>query len=350
MASKVLIRCDGSSEVGLGHVVRCVALADELSQRYGCSVSFAVWDGPLGVDRIKKSDYRVHIPSQKQLETKNEESWLKDLASQTQAQCLVLDIRTTLPCQAIKELRNSGILIATIDDPSERRLFCDLAFYPPVPQVYQMDWNGFQGEYFVGWEWVLLRAQFSKRKEPCNEKGNKGNLHSPLNILISMGGSDLAGFTLMAIQALDAIIGDLNIVIVLGAGFRHELELQDLLLKSIHSYELHRNILDMANLMARADLAIASFGVTAYELAAMSVPSLFLCLSKDHAVSATAFEKAGVARSLGIYTEVEISDIKEKLEILARNPMLLSSMRGRTLELPVGEGCRKVAQKIFERI
>lgn len=349
MASKVLIRCDGSSEIGLGHVVRCVALADELTQRHGCCVSFAVWDGPLGVDRIQKSDYIVYTPRQDQIETQNEGSWLKDLVSQTQARSLVLDMRTNLSFQAIKELKNSGILITTIDDPSGRRLFCDLAFYPPVPQVHQMNWTGFQGDYFSGWEWVILRTQFSNRKDHWNKKNDKVHPGSPLNVLVSMGGSDPAGFTLMAIQALDTIIVNLNIIIVLGVGFRYELELRNLLRNSIHSYEVHLNVIDMASLMARADLAIASFGVTAYELAAMSVPSLLLCLSKDHAVSATAFEQAGVAKSLGVYSEVEISDITDKLEILVKSPKLLNSMRKRSFELPVGEGCRQVAKKILQK-
>lgn len=350
MANKVLIRCDGSSEIGLGHVVRCIALADELSQRHGVGVSFAVWDGTLGADRIQKSDYRVHLPNQEQQETNNEASWLKDLAWQTQAHSVILDIRTALPCQAIKELRSSGILIATIDDPSKRRFCCDLAFYPPVPQVHQMNWNGFQGECFSGWEWVLLRSQFSKRNDPGKGESNKVDPISRPNVLVSMGGSDPAGFTLLAIQALSSIIEDLNIIILLGAGFRHELELRNLLRNSIHSHELHRNVFDVASLMARANFAIASFGVTAYELAAMSVPSIFLCLSKDHAISATAFEQAGVATSLGDCTNVSTRDIIERLGMFISSPQLLSSMREKALELPVGEGCRKVAQKIIEKI
>jgi spore coat polysaccharide biosynthesis predicted glycosyltransferase SpsG len=350
MDSKVLIRCDGSPDIGLGHVVRCLALADELSHHHGCSISFAIWEGPLGVDLLKNSAYAVYTPKQEQFASVDEAKWLKDLAIHTQASCLILDIRTNLSCQALKDLRNSGILLVTIDDPSDRRLICDLAFYPPVPQVRQMNWDGFKGEYYSGWEWVPLRHQFSMHNDFCNEKRNMVNLTSPLNILISMGGSDKAGLTFMAIRTLESILGDLNIIVVLGSGFMYDLDLQNLLSKSIHSYELHRNVIDIASLMARADLAITSFGVTAYELAAMSVPSLHICLSSDHACSATEFEKAGVATSLGIYTEVEISNIKETLVMLINSPLLLKSMRDKALELPVKEGCRRVARKILEKI
>ena len=42
---------------------------------------------------------------------------------------------------------------------------------------------------------------------------------------------------------------------------------------------------------ASADLAVASFGVTAYELAAVGVPAVYLCLTDDHAESAEAFSR-----------------------------------------------------------
>ena len=40
----ILFRCDGSKEIGLGHVVRCFALADELQKQNKESViTFAMW-------------------------------------------------------------------------------------------------------------------------------------------------------------------------------------------------------------------------------------------------------------------------------------------------------------------
>lgn len=48
-------------------------------------------------------------------------------------------------------------------------------------------------------------------------------------------------------------------------------------------YDVREDAHDMPALMAQADLAIASFGVTAYELAARGVPAIYLCLTDDHA-------------------------------------------------------------------
>ena len=65
------------------------------------------------------------------------------------ATAVVLDVRDDLPRSVIRRLRKDGVLIATIDDPSDRRLDADLAFYPPIPQVQTMNWAGFTGKLFV---------------------------------------------------------------------------------------------------------------------------------------------------------------------------------------------------------
>src|SRR5207344_569861 len=61
---------------------------------------------------------------------------------------------------------------------------------------------------------------------------------------------------------------------------------------------------DLATEFASADVALAAFGVTAYELAAFGVPTLYLALTPDHALSASAFEKAGMGISLGVAEDV----------------------------------------------
>ncbi|MCH8997186.1 MAG: hypothetical protein IID48_02815, partial [Proteobacteria bacterium] len=43
----VLIRCDGGPELGLGHLVRCLALADALRDRHGAAVRFSVTGDPI---------------------------------------------------------------------------------------------------------------------------------------------------------------------------------------------------------------------------------------------------------------------------------------------------------------
>ena len=65
--------------------------------------------------------------------------------------------------QKLKQLKNNNkIRVVTIDDPEDKRLESDLAFYPPIPQLKKITWGGFSGKLFVGWEYVLLRDEYNK--------------------------------------------------------------------------------------------------------------------------------------------------------------------------------------------
>lgn len=301
----MLIRCDGAPEIGFGHVVRCLALADELRDSHGCQVDFAMLRGPQGFAQVQAQGYAVYQPADG-AEVLGEGHWLQELITSNQHQALILDVRTDLANAAVQSIRASGVLIVTIDDPSERRLLADLAFYPPVPQVERLDWTGFTGQRYVGWDWVLLGPQFAEAARRARARRAQSLTWAPyddrqLTLLVTMGGSDPAGLTLMALEAIEKIDGDFRVLVVIGGGFVHDAALAEWLASAKRTYHVRRDVTDMASLMAEADLGIAAFGVTAYELAAMNVPAIYLCLSDDHAESASALMKQRFGVSFGYY-------------------------------------------------
>ena len=140
-SQRILFRCDGDTQLGLGHVVRCLALADELRDGHGCGVSFAMVRGPAGFDLVRQAGYLIE-----QKQGDYADFWLETVIQRLQPDVLVLDVRSELARGRVEKWRSNGLLIVTLDDPSERRLAADLAFYPPVPQVQHLDWTGFTGE------------------------------------------------------------------------------------------------------------------------------------------------------------------------------------------------------------
>ncbi len=341
----ILVRCDGSPEIGLGHVVRCLALADELGESHHCQVAFAMRCSPLGFEMVRRKGYAVLGVSEDR-EPFDYERWLTKVVHDTNAQALVLDVRDDLPRSALEYLKKKGILIATLDDPSERRLMADMAFYPPVPQVQRMNWAGFTGQLYVGWEWVVLRSEFARRSPSTIRHPPSG---IP-NILVTMGGSDPAGLTLKAVAALDMLDEDFAVTVLLGPGFSAQDELQSQLDRTRRHFEVRANVTDLPGFMGQSDLAVASFGVTAYELAAMGVPAVYLCLSADHAESASSFAEAGIGVNLGVQSNVNDAQLASSIRTLLVDTQQRQQMDKRAGLLIDGRGAERLARLLSARL
>jgi spore coat polysaccharide biosynthesis protein SpsF len=281
----------------------------------------------------------------------NEDTWLDKLIQTRNPNALILDVRSSLSPAIVRQWRENGLLIATIDDPSDRRLEADLAFYPPVPQVEEMDWSGFTGRLFVGWEWVLLRKQFSRPPEVHGRVSSSG--HStphPSELLITMGGSDPAGLTLKAVRALNQVNSSFHATVILGSGFIHDDELLRLLEKATFPYTILLNVNDMAGVMKKSDLALSSFGGTAYELAACGVPGIFFALTDDHARSAGLFEKEGMGINLGVHDNVMDQDIVRAVESLIQDLTRHDSLVKNCLKKMDGQGVMRVTEFLTKKM
>ena len=339
--SSILFRCDGWPEIGFGHVVRCLALADELQDVHGCKVAFAMAKATAGCSMAEARGYLV-LTADREALSRDYAGWLSTSVDEVKAEVLILDIRDGLPINAVSALKEKGIVIATIDDPSDRRLLADLAFYPPVPQVLRMDWTDFSGRLYAGWQWVIMRREFSHfiRRE---------RHENPL-ILVTMGGSDPYGLTLKAVKALDLLDGDFKSLVLLGPGFLHQKALDDLVSKTRRKFHLLRDVKNIPDLMSQVDIALGSFGVTAYELAAMGVPGIFMCLTEDHAESASVFVEAGMGECVGLHDHVSAEMLSSAIRRLMENRSRWEEMSTACMKNVDGRGARRVADKIMGRI
>jgi spore coat polysaccharide biosynthesis predicted glycosyltransferase SpsG len=320
--------------MGLGHVVRCLALADELHENHGVAVRFAIRASPLASEMVKRRSYPIlHPPDGAVFD---QEAWLRDCILKFGAQILVVDVRDDLSKAALNALAEKGTILAVLDDLSDRRWAADFAFYPPVPQLERVDWSGFRGKLCIGWEWVVLRPQFAQPVPLRNS--------SKCSLLIAMGGSDPAGLTLKAVRALDRLDEEFESVIIVGAGFCHGQSLRELLGQTRRRFTVREDVSEMSAAMAEASLAICSFGMTAYELAAMGVPSVYVCLTADHEQSASALAAAGMGISVGVNDPDMEARLAAAVVRLLVDEKARAQMSARARELMDGRGASRIAE------
>ncbi len=322
-----VIRCDGGGKFGYGHVKRMVALARALREHENIGVQFALNGSEDAAAPIRRAGFPVAMLGGS--------CSLENLLDAHRPDILLLDGREGPGRAELERLRRGIAVTAVIDDGHERRLASDYAYYPPVPGARALDWTGSHALPRLGWEWAILGL---------NSNIVRKHVAAPRpTILVTMGGSDPHGLTLRMAKALAVLDSAYRIRFVIGTGMKDAGKVARNLVALKKNYETVEGADDLSIEYASADIAVCAFGVTAYELAACGIPAIYLGLTEEHAVSASAFADAGMGLSLGVADKVGDGEIARAVQWLMNTPAARREMRRQGLALLDGQGAERIA-------
>jgi spore coat polysaccharide biosynthesis protein SpsF len=325
-----LIRCDGGGAYGYGHVKRMVALTRALRDREGIGSVFAVNGTADALTPIRNAGFEAIA-----LDKAQDAQTLAQLVADRHPDLLVCDLRDGLFGAELENIARDVAITAVIDDASDRRLAADVAYFPPVPQAFQLDWTGSDCVARIGWEWALLGLTKMHGKE---------RLHAARpSLLVTMGGSDPAELTLRSARALARLDPAFRARFVIGPGMKDGTRTAKIITGLSPNFETIEGANGLATEFANCDMALTAFGVTAYELAAYGVPALYIALTEDHAHSASAFEDAGMGTLLGVASRIEDEDIARGVWSLLGNTARRREMRAAGLMTIDGNGAARIA-------
>jgi spore coat polysaccharide biosynthesis predicted glycosyltransferase SpsG len=325
---RVAFRVDGGGTVGMGHVMRCLALARILRDEHGCDVSFRMHEDPVGISHVRKSGWPIA-----QVER-------DDLGAAGDCDAIIIDLPAGVSADEMKALRrrNERALIILMHGMCSGRLQADMIIGPMERLSDAASWVGFRGQRYEGPAYAILDSAYAELPKRTTIVPEVPRL------LVTMGGSDPYGLTLQALHALDAMRDEdhFECAVALGPAFMHERELQAWLAGAHRSYEIKRQN-SLRDLMMESDLAIVSYGTTVYELAATGLPSIALSITEDHAQSAEIFARGGSLISLGLYSEVSPERLQSCIRELLRDATRRAAMARAGQLLVDGKGAERVA-------
>lgn len=267
MSKTILIRCDGYKEIGLGHVVRCLALAKQLRD-LGHKVIFATQNKNPGFEKIQEENFEI-IPIDKS--DFSYQPWIEQLLSQIKIDIFIGDVRDGLPREVIEYMKQKQILTVAIDEPSDYAKACDICFYPPHADI---DTSVYQGRVYQGFEYVILREEFYK---PFTKIKNE----IP-NVLVMMGGTDAYNLTLPILKMLETNQQTFTISVVIQSSHTDKEAIKAFINKSHRKIQIFSDISDMSTFLRSVDFGIITFGMSAYEFVMKHIPSVHICLNAEH--------------------------------------------------------------------
>lgn len=348
----VVIRADANSKIGMGHVMRCLSVADALVKR-GEEVLFVTADDtPVPLLTKKGIPYRVLHTDYADMEAELPKLWnaLSELPQGSGAALLQRNTSILVDSYYVTEkylaALKSRITTIYMDDI--------YAFSYPVDMLinyniygeemgYEKDAAFADTKLLLGTEYVPLREEFSAAEQQ-RTAANCG-------ILITTGGSDsfnLAGQLLMEAMKYDAL-KEKEYHVVSGSLNPHIGELQALAEKH-ENIHIHCNVTNMAELMAENEVALSAGGSTLYEFCAMGVPVIAFSFAENQERLVQTFVKRGIAQYGGNYRtdgNKMIQNTIAGLETLLEDENLRTEYRKKARTLVDGKGAGRIAEAIL---
>lgn len=359
---KIAFRADASVQIGTGHVMRCLTLADALREQGAeCLFICRPHAGHL-LDLIAQRGHKTvalpGLPANTTCASRDTvhahwlgTDWATDAADTRQAlgaetvDWLVVD-HYALDRHWEQALHPNCQRLMVIDDMADRPHDCDLLLDQNLGRSAE-DYSGLvpsNATRLIGPEYALLRPEFSQLRSASLARRAQPKLK---RLLITMGGVDKDNATGQVLATLNAcpLPERLEITVVMGPHAPWLPQVQAQARQMPWSTQVLAGVSNMAQLMADSDLAIGAAGGTAWERCCLGLPSLTLVLAENQQAGAIALQKLGAG--LAMNGVEEIRNLLQGASVESVMNSLLLDLGQAAQQVTDGLGATRVTQEIL---
>lgn len=335
---KINFRFEANQELGAGHAIRCLSLAQRLKKR-GCHISILssqeTYDF-LGDDLLSGYAF-IRLPD--------------DNADFLVSCDLMVIDHYDLDASYHQKCRQFARKIMVIDDLADRTYDADLL----LDQTYGRQEAAYVGllkgecRYMLGSEFALLRDEFALLRAASLERKSKVSVPKG-TLLISFGYADPTCSILLVLRALHGLADLPEIKILLGARPGHMDAIEDEIKKFDTKPELLIGCPTIAEEMMQADLMIGASGSQSWERCCLGMPAIIMETGKDQHLVATALEKKGAVLNLGWFEDVSEEQVRHAFLRFACEQNLYKVMAEKAAEICDGKGLERIVSEVFESL
>ena len=314
----IAIRADGSAKIGMGHLMRCLSIAQALLEKKTQVVFITNNEQSRAFIREKgfacellEGTYRTMDDevedTQKVLQKKNVQLLLVDSYQATET--YLARLVAVVPVFYMDDLGRMGLPVSGLINYN----------------IYGQS-MGYEKQYQADVR-LLLGSLYAPVKEAFRTTAYEVR-DKVTNILITMGGSDVLNIAgNLGEVLLKDLPKDVTLTLVCGRFSPHLEKVRELAEQTKERVLVLTDVSDMWNVMKKCDLAIAAAGSTMYELCTMGVPTICCYYVENQRRIAEYFGRETSMLNAGDFS---------------KNPEnVLESIKDRTLELIESKAVRK---------
>jgi len=333
----VLFRCDAGPAIGLGHVMRCKALACAFVE-----LGWQCWFATSQETSLFVAD-RAPIIVPPGIEGATA---VAAAAAERRAGCVVVD-HYGLDERFERVMAEANLAVVAIDDLANRRHHCDLLIdsNPSRADADYVDLISRETRLLLGAWYAMLRPEFGTLRASVVAEPPR----DVERLLITLGGADPDNISDRCLDAL-ARLGDRtwNAVLVIGPAHRK----RDQLARRAASLGVDVTVdpPDIAALMASADFAVTAGGTTCLEFACLGTPAIVIMAADNQRAVSRAVGKAGAALVLENSERFDPQQLADAIARLAADWPQRLRMRSAGRALVDGQGAARVANAVADLV
>lgn len=352
---KIAIRVDASGQIGTGHFMRCLTLADAL-KKHGAQIRFVSRRLPEHLcgmleDRGHQSVVFNNVKCDQPFDELAHAHWLgvsqvQDAADSLRAlsdkawDWLIVD-HYSLDARWESALRRMAKQIMVIDDIADRQHDCDVL----LDQNYFADMESRYGgkvssncKLLLGSRYALLRDEFRQL-----HKQAKPRIGPVKHLLVFFGGVDADNYTGLVVEVLSGIsIPGLHVDVVIGAAHPNLSQIKAACVH--HKFICHVQTDKMAELMASADLAIGAGGSASWERCCLGLPAVLVALADNQIDIARELGLFGACAYVGTSAEANVEILRHAIIDLVSKDDQINRLSVKAFSLVDGMGVERVCQ------
>jgi len=224
---RILFRIDADSQSGLGHLMRCTALAEALRDR-GWIAVFCLYTGKKHLPQvIRRQNFAVvpiRLQSRSHLGRRNDLFQVLKSGEKSRTKIIIVD-SYSIPDSYLKRLKRLGWFVVCLDDHGERALPVDVVVngnvgaealpYKPHETTRRL----------LGPAFALLRKEFSQVRKKVGIPPIRRRVQ---RVLLCFGGSDPLDHTSRVLGWLEAMPDTFSIDILMTSLFPNRVALRAL--------------------------------------------------------------------------------------------------------------------------
>ncbi|MDW9496569.1 UDP-2,4-diacetamido-2,4,6-trideoxy-beta-L-altropyranose hydrolase [Sinorhizobium meliloti] len=362
----VLFRTDASIQIGTGHVMRCLTLANMLAEagflcRFVCRAhpgnltdlirqrGFAVTELPREVGDRAETAYVGHthwLGADWQTDACETASAIGD----ARPDLLIVD-HYAIDSRWERSMRPFCSRLIVLDDLADREHDCDLLLDQNLGRTASdyLLLVPANCEMLIGASFALLRPEFALKRPYSLARRRSASL--PRRLLVTLGGIDKDNVTRQVLDALErcTLPPDMEITIVMGQHAPWAKSVREKAAQLPWNAGVVFNVDDMAGLMSGADLAIGAAGSTSWERCALGLPTVLMVLAENQRSVARILDMQGAAKLVELGPDF-VSVFRGVVEGLVGNKTALEAMSERAATICDGKGGLEVVRAITDRL